>query len=100
MSDHAATPSVDLIRWAFTINPVHRAAIESHLAELGLDITVREGSHFFVSWDEPEADADIDAVVEELWAINGAPFEVIQEEYHRTNVLALHHDEHNASDAA
>lgn len=100
MSDQAATPSVDLIRWAFTVNPAHRAAIESHLHDLGLDVIVREDVHFLVTWDEPEPDQDIDAVVEELWTINGAPFEVIQEEYHRTNLLALHHEDHGASEAA
>ncbi|WZP00124.1 hypothetical protein EP7_001741 [Isosphaeraceae bacterium EP7] len=81
----------DLVRWTFASDPGHRAEIEQHLHDLGLDVAVHDESRFCVTWDEPESDRD--AVIEALWAINGAPFEVTQEEFHRTSLLILHQDE-------
>lgn len=92
---HDAT--IDLIRWTFEANPEHRAAVEAHLADLGLDVLVRDGSHFLVTWDEPEG--NIDEVIEAIWALNGEPFEVTQEEFHRQNLLHLHHDDGEAHES-
>ncbi|MFO0908638.1 MAG: hypothetical protein U0794_09790 [Isosphaeraceae bacterium] len=86
--------TIDLIRWTFSVNPTHRAAIEEHLNDLGLDVLVREECQFTVTWDEPEG--NIDEVVEALWAINEEPFEITQEEFHRQNLLSIHHDEDGA----
>lgn len=84
--------SIDLIRWTFTVNPDHRAEIQEHLEDLGLDVLVREEVHFFVSWDEPEG--NLDEVVESIWALNGGEaFEITQEEFHRQNLVHLLHDE-------
>ena len=91
MSDGSHSDTVDLIRWSFSVHPEHRDAIEEHLADLGLDVLVRDDTHFLVTWDEPEG--DVDAVVEAIWALNGEPFEVTQEEFHRQNLLHLHHED-------
>jgi hypothetical protein len=91
MSPETQTTSPDLLRWTFTINPEHRSEIESHLLDLGADVLVREGSDFLVSWDEPAE--DLTEVVESLWALNGAPFDVIQEEFQRLGLHTLHYSE-------
>ena len=91
MGDGQNAATIDLIRWTFTIAPENRAAVEEHLADLGLDVLVHDGSHFVVTWDEPEG--NIDEVIEAIWAINGVPFEITQEEFHRQNLLHLHHED-------
>lgn len=92
----AATP--DLVRWTFTINPDHRATIEAHLNDLGLDVVVHEDARFVVSWEEPDETAD--EVLEEIWALNGEPFEVTQEEFQRTGLHTLQHADEDVSQAA
>ncbi len=96
MSAEPNSPSVDMIRWTFSVEPEHREAIEAHLADLGLDVFVEGGGRFHVSWDEP--DRDMDEVVSELWAIHGKPFDITQEEFHRVNLFLLEHDEDAADD--
>ena len=91
MGDGQNAATIDLIRWTFTANPDHCAAIEEHLTDLGLDVLVRDGSQFLVSWDEPEG--SIDEVIEAVWAINEEPFEITQEEFHRQNLLHIHPEE-------
>jgi hypothetical protein len=99
MSQEQGASSIDLIRWTFTINGEHRAAIEGHLVDLGLDVLVHDDSHFVVTWEEP--DRETDEVVEELWALNGEPFEVTQEEFHRVGLHTLHNaDDEPAQEAA
>jgi hypothetical protein len=99
MSEGMSAATIDLIRWTFSANPDHRAEIEEHLTDLGLDVMVRDGSHFIVCWDEPEG--NIDEVIEAIWAVNGEPFEITQEEFHRQNLLHLHHaDDGEASEDA
>jgi hypothetical protein len=88
--------TIDLIRWHFDVHPDHAAEIREHLDDLGLDVLVREGTQFLVSWDEPEG--NIDEVIEAIWAINGEPFEITQEEFHRQSLVHLHHDEHEPLD--
>jgi hypothetical protein len=90
--------SLDLIRWTFTVNPEHRAAIESHLADLGLEVLVQDDSRFIVSWEEPGHQPE--EVIEELWELNGATFEVTQEEFHRFGLHIVHHDEQGVPEAA
>ena len=85
MSPENTSPSTDLVRWSFAINPAKRGAIEDHLADLGADVVIRDGQDFIVTWDEPEG--DLSDVIEALWALNGEPFEVIEESFHR---FALH----------
>lgn len=91
MGDGSNDATIDLIRWTFVINPEHRAEIEEHLVDLGLDVLIHGETHFIVTWDEPEG--NIDEVIEAIWALNGAPFEVAQEEFHRQTLLHLHHDD-------
>ncbi|MCA1684925.1 MAG: hypothetical protein LC745_02850 [Planctomycetia bacterium] len=83
--------TIDLIRWTFTVKSDQVEAIEAHLNDLGLDVLVRDDALFLVSWDEPEG--NIDEVIEAIWALNGEPFEVTQEEFHRQNLLHLHHED-------
>jgi hypothetical protein len=91
--------SPDLIRWTFTVDPSHRQAIETHLDDLGADVWVRDGGRFQVMWEEPEE--GLDEVIEAIWAIHGDPFEITQEEFHRTELHVLHHGEDDsARDAA
>jgi hypothetical protein len=85
------TPTVDLIRWTFTSDPAHRAAIEEHLTDLGLDVLVRDGCKFLVTWDEPDGDGE--EIITEIWALNGVPFEVTQEGFQRLGLHILHHVE-------
>lgn len=96
MGDGHDAATIDMIRWTFTAGADHRAEIEEHLADLGLDVLVREGVHFLVTWDEPEG--NIDEVIEAIWALNGEPFEVTQEEFHRQNLLHLNHDDGDSAD--
>jgi hypothetical protein len=91
MSHDTTTPSLDLIRWAFTIDAAHRTEIESHLADLGADVLVREGTEFLVTWDEPED--DLAEVIEAIWSLNGEPFDVVQEEFQRLGLHTFQHCE-------
>jgi hypothetical protein len=92
------TLSVELIRWTFTVNPEHRVEIETHLLDLGLEIQARGDDALVVTWDEPEG--GIDELIEELWAINGEPFEITHEEFHRVAILAYHPEEVAGEDSA
>jgi hypothetical protein len=98
MSQEPNTPTLDLIRWTFTTDPTRRGAIEEYLADLGLDVLVRDDCKFLATWDEP--DRDLDEVITEIWELNGAPFEVTQEEFHRLSLHTLHHVEDEASQEA
>jgi hypothetical protein len=99
MSLEANEASPDLIRWTFTIDPEHRAAIESHLVDLGADVWVLEEGKFQVIWEEPEGDLDV--IVEALWQIQGEAFDVTQEEFRRTGLHVLQHsDDEPALEAA
>lgn len=83
--------SVELIRWTFSVTPEHRVEIETHLLDLGLEVQARGEDTLTVTWDEPEG--GIDELIEELWAINGEPFEVTHEEFHRVNILVYQPEE-------
>ncbi len=85
--DSSSNPTVDVVRWTFTADPAHRGEIESHLDDLGADVVARGEGQFVVSWEEPEG--DLDEVLEALWALNGSPFEVTQEEFHRVAIHSL-----------
>jgi hypothetical protein len=99
MSPEANEPSTDLIRWTFTVDPARKAAIEEHLNDLGADVLAREGGQFLVTWEEPEG--DLEEVVEALWNLNGTPFEVVSEEFHRLGLHLLQDAEDDpARDAA
>ena len=91
MTEGHDAATIDLIRWTFAVDPENRAAIEEHLNDLGLDVLVRDGSQFLVTWDEPEG--NVDEVIEAVWALNGEPFEITQEEFHRQNLVQLNHDD-------
>jgi hypothetical protein len=98
MSADTKSASTDLVRWSFTINPEHRAAIEDYLADLGADILVRDGQDFIVTWDEPEDEHS--EVIEAIWALNGEPFEVIQEAFHRLELNTIHQIDDESSQQA
>jgi hypothetical protein len=87
MDDETPDLATDLVRWTFTAEPEHRDAIETHLDDLGADVFVQEGGRFLVTWEEPEH--ALDEVVEAIWALNGTPFDVIQEEFHRLSLSLL-----------
>ncbi len=99
MSQGPDHDSPDLIRWTFTVDPGRRPAIEGHLEDLGADVFVREGGQFHVTWEEPES--SLEGVIEAIWALNGTPFEVTQEEFRRLGLHILEHaDDEAARDAA
>jgi hypothetical protein len=98
MSPELPSPSTDLVRWSFTINPAHRGAIEGHLADLGADVLVREGQDFIVTWDEPEG--DLGEVIEALWVLHGEPFEVIEEGFQRLELHTIHQAEDESNQQA
>jgi hypothetical protein len=85
------TLSVDLIRWTFKVNQESRVEIESHLLDLELDVEARGEDMLVVTWDEPAM--NLDELIEQLWAINGEPFEITHEEFHRVNLLVYHPEE-------
>jgi len=98
MSEADETLSIELIRWTFTIDPAHKAEIEAYLVDQGLEVLVRGEDTLVATWDEPEG--EIDEVIEELWAINGQPFEVTHEEFHRANLLVYHVEEAEGDEKA
>ncbi len=99
MSPEMKSGTPDLVRWSFTIDPANREAIEGHLADLGADVLVREDREFLVTWDEPEQDDEAE-IIEALWALNGAPFEVISETFQRLELHTIQHVEDDAAQAA
>ena len=91
MADHQDSGGIDLIRWTFTIDPDRRTEVEGYLADLGLDVQASAEGRVVATWEEP--DQDVDEVIEGLWAIHESPFEVTHEEFHRTALLSLHHED-------
>ncbi len=83
--------AIDMIRITFVPDPAHRAEIEGYLADHGLDVHLWGDGHVTAFWEEPEG--DLDEVVETLWEINGAPFEVTHEEFRRLSMLVFHHED-------
>lgn len=92
--------TIDLIRWTFTIDPSRKSAVEEYLGDLGIDVHIAADGQALALWDEPEADADTDAIVEGLWEAHGATFEVTHEEFARTNHLAYDASDLDAADQA
>lgn len=90
-----ADSPLDLIRWTFTADPARRAEIEDALNDLGLEVFSRDDGQFLVLWDEPEG--DLDAVVERLWAINGATFEVTHETFRRLDLMVYQAEDDDSS---
>jgi hypothetical protein len=84
--------TLDLVRWTFTPDAAKRQALVEHLTDLGLDVLVRAEGQVVAMWDEP-GDADLDAVIDELWAIHGTPFDVVHEEWHRTSMEVYEADD-------
>jgi hypothetical protein len=95
---NANVPSLDLIRWTFTCDAEHVAAIKDYLCDLGLDVLVYDECKFLVSWDEPEG--DFEEIISEIWELNGTPFEVTLEEFHRLGLHTLHHVEDELGEQA
>ena len=98
MSESANTPSVDMIRWTFSVPAEHRESIETHLTDLGLDVVVVGEGQFHVTWDEPEK--DMSEVVTDLWDINGEAFEINQEEFHRLGHFLIEAEDAEESQVA
>lgn len=95
MSAEAASLSVEMIRWTFAVDPAHRGEIESYLVDQGLEVLVRGEDTMVATWDEPEGDPA--EVIEGMWAIAGASFEVTHEEFHRVN-LSIYDADSDADD--
>lgn len=89
---------VDLVRWTFAVAPDRRTDIEAHLHDHGADVLVRGEDQLVVSWEEPEG--DMEEVIEALWGLNGRPFEVTVEEFHRLGLHTLESDDVAAQEAA
>lgn len=98
MSQTQADTPIDLIRWSFTADPARSEEIEAYLNDLGLDVFSRSDGQFLVLWDEP--DADLDEVVERLWAINGTAFEVTHESFRRLDLLVYQAEDDTEAEAA
>ena len=52
MNSNGNTPSVELVRWTFTVSQEHRVEIETHLLDLGLELQARGDDILVVTWDE------------------------------------------------
>lgn len=76
--------SLDMIRWTFSIDPERRQEVSEYLTDLGLEIQV-VGDQFIVTWEDPDGE-DVSGIIEELWEVHGAPFEVTHEEFHRLSL--------------
>lgn len=98
MNSAENTASIELIRWTFTVSAENRVEIETHLLDLGLEVQARGEDTLVVTWDEPEG--GVEELIEELWAINGEPFEITHEEFHRTNMLVYHPEENAGEESA
>lgn len=92
--DHAP----DLIRWTFTIDPARLAEVVGLLNDHGLHVHDHGDGLLVATWDEPEGDPD--ELIEALWEVHGAPFEVTHESFRRLEHLAYHLDEDAADQAA
>jgi len=86
-----ASPTIDMIRWTFTVNPEHRRQIEDFMTDHGLDVFPHGENGLVATWEEPEG--NVDELIEELWALNGEPFEITHEEFHRLNLSMYNHIE-------
>lgn len=100
MADDKAGTGLDLVRWTFTAQPERRQAIIAYLSDLGVDVAVAADGHLVAIWDEPDADVDFDAVVDELWALNETPFELTHEEFGRSNLEVYEADDEGEARAA
>ena len=98
MSQAQGNQPIDLIRWTFTADPARRAEIEGFLKDLGVEVLSQKDGQFLVLWDEP--DADLDEVIERLWAIHGSAFEVTHESFHRLDLLVYQADDEASAEAA
>ena len=98
MGEDTKSASVDMIRWTFSVSPENREAIETHLVDLGLDVIVQGEGQFHVTWEEP--DRETTELTSELWDLNGEPFEISQEEFHRLGHFLIHADESEEAQAA
>ena len=86
MSDESSDLAVDLVRWTFTTDPAHNIEIGRYLEDLGAEVQLQGEGRILAIWEEPE---DLDDVIETIWARNGSPFEVTQEEFHRISLHVL-----------
>jgi len=91
-----SSQTIDMIRWTFAVNPDRRQQVEEHLHDLGLDVHPHGESGLVATWEEPEG--NVDEIIEELWAINGEPFEITHEEFHRLGISSYNHAD-DAEDA-
>lgn len=91
MSVDGEERTIDMIRWTFTADPSKRDELANYLVDNGLEVLVRDEETLVAIWDEPEG--DIGEVVEALWEINGAPFEIVHEEFQRENLLVYEPEE-------
>jgi hypothetical protein len=91
-------PSPDLIRFTFTTDPAHRAAIQEYLTDLGLEVVVADDCKFVVTWEEP--DREVEEIISEIWALNGVPFDVTQEDFQQLGLHTLYHVENEEGEAA
>jgi hypothetical protein len=90
--------SLDLIRWTFKSAPEHCTAIEDYLTDQGMDVLLYDECKFIVTWEEPDRDgADI---INAIWALNGAPFDVTQEDFHQLDVHTLVYTDDASGQAA
>ena len=89
---------VDLVRWTFAVDPDRRPQIEARLHDHGADVLVRSNDQLVVSWEEPEG--DMEDLIEALWELNGGPFEVTVEQFHRLGLHTLESDDVAAQEAA
>ena len=90
--------TIDMIRWTFTADPARAAEIERHLTDLGSDVYAQGEGRFAAIWEEPEG--DLDEVVEQLWVLNGEPFEVTHEAFRRLDLLVYHAEQEPTQEAA
>ncbi|MDX2037155.1 MAG: hypothetical protein SFX72_10925 [Isosphaeraceae bacterium] len=89
--------NIDMIRWTFRVEPEKAQEIEDRLVEIGMDVSIYDDGTFQTTWDEP--DRELDSVVEEIWTLNGSPFDITQESFQRTSLLVYHTEEVDEEEA-
>jgi hypothetical protein len=90
--------AIDVVRWTFALEPDRQGPVRDLLVDHGAEVH-SVGEWIVALWDEADP-AELDGVVEELWELHGAPFEVTHEEFKRLDRFVYHHEDDAAESAA
>lgn len=90
--------TIDVVRWTFALEPERQGPVRELLADHGAEVHA-VGEWVVALWDEADP-AELDGIVEELWDLHGAPFEVTHESLKRLDRFVYHHEDEGDSAGA